>query len=177
MSFKSISSLNLDYLQAVASPGPGTFFSLFHKHRHSTRISPSEKSVEIVESPEKSIQNQNTESILDKIRMASLASVASSMNVPTQKKVSDVSGQRQQRRTGRRNDKFLSLWQDKTTKVRKGNLILISYDLQNEVLNIRTTISIHNLIYFRQIQSLNQIFQSPPPKSQLPNSTSLIKIV
>ena len=109
--------------------------------------------------------------------MASLASVASSMNVPTQKKVSDVSGQRQQRRTGRRNDKFLSLWQDKTTKVRKGNLILISYDLQNEVLNIRTTISIHNLIYFRQIQSLNQIFQSPPPKSQLPNSTSLIKIV
>lgn len=130
-----------------------------------------------MESPEKSIQNQNTESILDKIRMASLASVASSMNVPTQKKVSDVSGQRQQRRTGRRNDKFLSLWQDKTTKVRKGNLILISYDLQNEVLNIRTTISIHNLIYFRQIQSLNQIFQSPPPKSQLPNSTSLIKIV
>ena len=130
-----------------------------------------------MESPEKSIQNKNTESILDKIRMASLASVASSMNVPTQKKVSDVSGQRQQRRTGRRNDKFLSLWQDKTTKVRKGNLILISYDLQNEVLNIRTTISIHNLIYFRQIQSLNQIFQSPPPKSQLPNSTSLIKIV
>ena len=130
-----------------------------------------------MESPEKSIQNQNTESILDKIRMASLASVASSMNVPTQKKVSDVSGQRQQRRTGRRNDKFLSLWQDKTTKVRKGNLILISYDLQNEVLNIRTTISIHNLIYFRQIQSLNQTFQSPPPKSQLPNSTSLIKIV
>ena len=131
-----------------------------------------------MESPEKSIQNQNTESILDKIRMASLASVASSMNVPTQKKVSDVSGQRQQRRTGRRNDKFLSLWQDKTTKVRKGNLILISYDLhENEVLNIRTTISIHNLIYFRQIQSLNQIFQSPPPKSQLPKSTSLIKIV
>ena len=130
-----------------------------------------------MESPEKSIQNKNTESILDKIRMASLASVASSMNVPTQKKVSDVSGQRQQRRTGRRNDKFLSLWQDKITKVRKGNLILISYDLQNEVLNIRTTISIHNLIYFRQIQSLNQIFQSPPPKSQLPNSTSLIKIV
>ena len=130
-----------------------------------------------MESPEKSIQNQNTESILDKIRMASLASVASSMNVPTQKKVSGVSGQRQQRRTGRRNDKFLSLWQDKTTKVRKGNLILISYDLQNEVLNIRTTIFIHNLIYFRQIQSLNQIFQSPPPKSQLPNSTSLIKIV
>ena len=130
-----------------------------------------------MESPEKSIQNQNTESILDKIRMASLASVASSMNVPTQKKVSDVSGQRQQRRTGRRNDKFLSLWQDKTTKVRKGNLILISYDLQNEVLNIRTTISIHNLIYFRQIQSLNQTFQSPPPKSQLQNSTSLIKIV
>ena len=87
--------------------------------------------MEIVESPEKSIQNQNTESILDKIRMASLASVASSMNVPTQKKVSDVSGQRQQRRTGRRNDKFLSLWQDKTTKVRKGNLILISYDLHD----------------------------------------------
>ena len=122
--FKQISSLNLKYLQAVASPGSGTFFSLFHKHRHSTRISPSEKLVEIMESPEKSIQNKNTESILDKIRMASLASVASSMNMPTQNKVSDVSGQRQQRRTGRRNDKFLSLWQDKTTEVRKWNLIL-----------------------------------------------------
>merc|ERR1719189_3319666 len=38
------------------------------------------------------------------------------MNMPTQNKVSDVSGKRQQRRTGRRNDKFLSLWQDKTTE-------------------------------------------------------------
>ena len=126
--FESISSLNLNYLQAVASPGSGTFFSLFHKHRHSTRISPSEKSVEIMESPEKSIQNKNTESILDKIRMASLASVASSMNMPTQNKVSDVSGKRQQRRTGRRNDKFLSLWQDKTTEVWKWNLMLFWVD-------------------------------------------------
>ena len=122
--FKYMSSLNLKYLQAVASPGSGTFFSLFHKHRHSTRISPSEKSVEIMESPETSIQNKNTESMLDKIRMASLASVASSMNMPTQNKVSYVSGQRQQRRTGRRNDKFLSLWQDKPTEVRKWNLVL-----------------------------------------------------
>ena len=122
--FKSISSLNINYLQAVASPGSGTFFSLFHKHRHSTRISPSEESIEIMESPEKSTQNKNTESILDKIRMASLASVASSMNMPTQNKVSGVSGKRQQRRTGRRNDKFLSLWQDKTTEVRNWNLML-----------------------------------------------------
>ena len=116
--------LSSNHTRKLKSSKYTLFFSLFHKHRHPTRISPSEKSVEIMESPEKSIQNKNTESILDKIRMASLASVASSMNMPTHNKVSDVSGQRQQRRTGRRNDKFLSLWQDKTTEVRKWNLIL-----------------------------------------------------
>ena len=99
------------------SPSTGTFFSLFHKYRHPSILSPFKQKNN--KSPEKSIQNEHSENILGKIRMSSLASVASSMNIASKRK-GDISGQRQQRRTGRRNDKFLSLWHDysATTKVK-----------------------------------------------------------
>ena len=100
-----------------SSPSTGTFFSLFHKHRHPSIWSPSKQKSN--KSPEKSIQNEHSDNILSRIRMSSLASVASSMNIPSQRK-GDISGERKQRRTGRRNDKFLSLWNDysATTKVK-----------------------------------------------------------
>ena len=48
--------------------------------------------------------------------MSSLASVAESMNSRSTNQQSAMSGKRQDRRTGRRNDKFLSLWHEfKTT--------------------------------------------------------------
>ena len=95
----------------------GNFFSLFHKHRHASILTPS-KEANLIKGSEKSIQNERSENILNKIRMSSLASVASSMNIPSKRK-GDISGQRHQRRTGRRNDKFLSLWgaRSTTTKV------------------------------------------------------------
>ena len=94
-----------------ASPrSSGTFFSLFHKHRHASVSSPSKEA----KSSEKSIQNKHSENILNKIRMSSLASVASSMNIPSKRK-GELSGTRNQRRSGRRNDKFLSLWGSRST--------------------------------------------------------------
>ena len=44
--------------------------------------------------------------------MSSLASVANSMNNPSKLKSFTSAGGRQERRTGRRNDKFFSLWHD-----------------------------------------------------------------
>ena len=97
-----------------ASPiSSGTFFSLFHKHRHASILTPS-KTTNNFKSSEKYIKNEHTENILNKIRMASLASVASSMNTPSKRR-GDLSGQRNQRRSGRRNDKFLSLWGSRST--------------------------------------------------------------
>ena len=95
-----------------ASSSTGTFFSLFHKRRHPSTLSLPKKSLTTLTG--KSIQNEQSENILNKIRMSSLASVASSMNIPSQRK-GDILGRRQERRTGRRNDKFLSLWHDYNT--------------------------------------------------------------
>ena len=97
-----------------ASPtSSGTFFSLFHKHRHSSSLNQS-KQGNLFKSSEKSNKNEHTENILNKIRMSSLASVASSMSIPSKRR-GDLSGQRSQRRSGRRNDKFLSLWGRRST--------------------------------------------------------------
>ena len=95
-----------------ASSYTGTFFSLFHKRRHPSTISLPKKS--FITLTGKSIQNERSENILNKIRMSSLASVASSMNIPSHRR-NDILGRRQERRTGRRNDKFLSLWNDYNT--------------------------------------------------------------
>ena len=132
MAFPYLDGMNIQMITASAlslqsrytSPSKGTFFSLFHKHRRPSVLSSSKQSY--IKSPENSIQNEHSESILSKIRMSSLASVASSMNIPSERKI-NLEGNRQQRRTGRRNDKFLSLWGDHSVTTEVNYLIAIVF--------------------------------------------------
>ena len=107
-----------------ASSYTGTFFSLFDKRRHTSISSLPKKPFSTLTG--KSIQNKPSENLLNRIRMSSLASVASSMNIPSQRR-NDVSSQRKQQRTGRRNDKFLSMWKnsDPTTEVIRSHSCLL----------------------------------------------------
>ena len=111
------------HTRAASPTSSGTFFSLFHKHRHSSSLTPSKKA-NVLKSSEKSNKNEHTDNILNKIRMSSLASVASSMSIPSKRR-GDLSGQRNQRRSGRRNDKFLSLWGRRST-TKKVNIFYCS---------------------------------------------------